>query len=85
MKLELRNIGLDLAVIGSAISIVGVLVNNVFLLHVLAMQIWVFSNLIFCICFYGRTKDYWDGGLSDKVMFWMYVVMFLSGILGLMQ
>jgi len=85
VNIEIKNIGLDLAVIGSAISIIGVLYNNVLLDHRSAMQIWVFSNTIFVLYFYGREKDLWDGGLADKVMKWMYAFMLVSGVWGLMQ
>lgn len=81
MKIE--NVGLDLAVFGSAISIIGVLSNNILLNHILAMQIWVFSNLIFVVYFYGRYKNWWDGGISNMVMCFMYVVMLMSGLWGL--
>jgi hypothetical protein len=83
--IERANIGLDLAVIGSAVSIAGVLVNNVFLMHVLAMWIWVPSNALFVLYFYGRSRDWWDGGLSDKMLCINYIVMLLSGVWGLMQ
>jgi len=83
MNIEIRNIGLDLAVIGSAISIIGVLFNNLFLMHHTAMQVWVVSNLIFVVYFYGHWKNWWDGNLSSEVICGMYVIMLTSGIYGL--
>jgi len=83
--IDKKDIGLDLVVIGSTISIIGVLANNVFLLHITAMQIWVLSNLIFAAFFYGRWKQWWDGGLADEVMCGMYLVMLVSGVWGLCQ
>ena len=85
MTIKIRNIGLDLAVIGSAISIIGVLFNNLFLMHHTAMQVWVIGNLIFVVYFYGRWRCWWDGGVSNVVMCIMYVVMLVSGLWGLMQ
>ena len=82
-SMRTQDLGLDLAVVGSAISIIGVLLNNVFLLHTSAMQVWVISNLIFVIYFYGRRKDYWNGGISDTIMCGMYCVMLVSGLYGL--
>jgi hypothetical protein len=83
--IEIKNIGLDLAVLGSAISIIGVILNNVFLLHVAAMQVWVVSNLILMVYFYGNWKKWWDGGLSSEIICLMYVVMLISGIFGLVK
>ncbi len=78
-----ENLGLDFAVLGSVISIIGVIYNNLFHAHILAMQIWCISNLILVIYFTGRWRDWWDGGLSDGVMVVMYVVMLISEIYGL--
>lgn len=84
-RINVANIGLDLVVVGSCISCIGVIANNILLNHILAMQIWVISNFIFIVYFYGRGSNWWDGVLSDRVMCLMYVVMFVSGIWGLMQ
>jgi len=62
-----------------------VIANNIFLAHTLAMTIWVPSNAIFVIYFYGRSKDWWDGGLSDKMLCANYLIMLASGIYGLVQ
>jgi hypothetical protein len=80
-----ENIGLDLAVIGSAISIIGVLLNNIFLMHHEAMMVWVASNTILMVYFYGNWKGLWDGGLSSEVICLTYAVMLVSGGWGLMQ
>ena len=52
--MELKNLGLDLAVIGSGISIAGVFVNNIFLRHHDAMIIWCGSNFLLITYFYGH-------------------------------
>ena len=78
-----ENIGLDLAVLGTVISIVGVVANNIFLLHYIAMMVWLFSNLIFIVYFYGRAKDWWDGGIPDMLLCINYIVMLVTGIFGL--
>ena len=82
--IDIKDIGLDLAVIGSALSIVGVLLNNVFLMHREAMLVWIASNIILMVYFYGHWKDWWDGGISSEVIFVMYCVMFISGLYGVM-
>lgn len=85
MIIRRENIGLDLAVIGTVISIIGVIWNNIFLLHYTAMQFWFISNLIFVAYFYGRTKGYWDGHFSDSFLCLNYAVMLVTGVYGLMQ
>lgn len=77
--------GLIIATIGSLITSTGVVANNILLDHVLAMTIWVPSNAIFTIYFYGRMKEWWNGHLSDAVMCATYALMLVSGILGLIQ
>jgi hypothetical protein len=84
MIIHRENIGLDLAVIGTAISIIGVIWNNIFLLHYTAMQFWFISNLIFVAYFYGCSANWWDGGIPDKLLCINYVVMLVTGVYGLM-
>jgi len=83
MKIELENIGLDLAVSGFIITMLGVIYNNIFLEHINAMFIWQFSNAIFAIYFSGRYCNYWDGRIGDGVMIVNYVFMLISGMYGL--
>jgi hypothetical protein len=78
-----QDLGLDLVVLGTIISVLGVIANNLLLAHILAMQIWMFSNLIFAVYFYGRWKQWWDGGLSDQIMCGLYLFMLISGLWGL--
>ena len=85
MNIDTRNIGPDLAVVGSGISIIGVVLNNVFLMHREAMMVWCVSNVILMAYFYGHWKDWWDGGLSSGVIFGMYAVMLVSGGWGLVM
>lgn len=83
--IETKDIGLDLVVLGSIISVIGVVYNNIILNHIAAMQIWTVSNLLFVIYFYGRWKNWWDGGVSNAVMCGLYLFMLVSGIWGLTQ
>jgi hypothetical protein len=79
-----RNIGLDLAVIGSAICVIGVLLFNIFRMYREATIILCISSIIFMVYFYGQWKDYWDGGLSSEVIFMMYCVLTAIGLYGVM-
>jgi hypothetical protein len=78
-----QDIGLDLAALGSFISVIGVIANNIAHDFKLAMMIWCVSNLIMTIYFYGHWKQWWDGGISSQIIFGMYVLFTISGIYGL--
>jgi len=80
--IDIKDIGLDLAVIGSALSIVGVLLFNLFQMYSWATLIWCFSNIILMVYFYGHMKDWWDGKLSSEVICAMYFVFTVAGIIG---
>lgn len=82
---DLRNYGLDIVVAGSIISLIGVVYNNLLLNHIAAMQIWCISNILFSIYFFGRWRQWWDGGICDEIMCGLYLFMFGSGVWGLMQ
>jgi hypothetical protein len=85
VNLEPKNLGLDLAVIGSSISIIGVITNNVFLMHREAMIIWCGSNILLMVYFYGHWKGWWDGGVSSATLCVLYGVMLVTGLWGLMR
>jgi len=85
MKIDRENIGLDLAVFGTIISVVGCLINNIMLNHVMAMWIWIPSNILFIAYFYGRSRMWWVDGLSARMICINYCVMLISGIIGLIQ
>ena len=80
-----QDLGLDLAVLGSIISIIGVILNNIFLMHREAMMVWCVSNVLLMVYFYGHWKGWWDGSISSEVIFVMYVVMLVSGVWGLLN
>ena len=80
-----HNLGFALVIIGTVISCIGVIYNNIFLDHIAAMVIWCASNTLFSIYFYGRWKKWWDGGICDEIMCVLYLVMLVSGIWGLMH
>jgi len=82
---DTKNIGLDLAVLGSTISCVGVVANNILLDHLLAMQIWMFSNPILLVWAYGLHKHWWDDGLSGLAISVMYLIFTVSNLYGLMK
>lgn len=80
-----KDIGLDLATVGFVVSLAGVVENNLMLNHELAMITWCPSNAIFCLYFFGRARDWWDGGVSDWLLCLNYLFMLVSGVWGLKQ
>jgi hypothetical protein len=78
-------VGNYLAMLASTVSITGVIFNNVLLMHVVAMRIWSVSNLLFVIFFFGQYIKLWNSGLSSATICITYVIMFVTGIYGLMQ
>jgi len=78
-----QKIGTTLAVTGSILSIIGILVNNLWLDHTLAMYLWLFSNPALALWAIGVWQGYWDGGLSIKAITVMYLIAFVSGAVGL--
>jgi hypothetical protein len=80
-----QRLGLSLAIVGSVISCIGVVANNILLDHVLAMVIWRASNYIFVVYFFGNWRNWWDGGLSAGVMCVLYAVFAATNEWGLMN
>jgi hypothetical protein len=83
--MKTQNIGLDLAVVGSSISVIGVIANNIFLDHILAMQIWAISNVILLAFFYGQYRNWWDAGLSSATVCVMYLIFTITNVWGLIK
>jgi len=82
---QFSGIGADLAVLGTIVSSCGVVANNLYLNHILAMQIWVISNIILGVWAFGLYRRWWDGGISGVALCLMYAFMLVSGVWGLMQ
>jgi len=76
-------IGSLLAVIGSGVSIIGVIANNVFLAHHEAMIAWGFSNIILLVFFLGQYKSWWNGALSSATLCILYFIFTVTGFYGL--
>lgn len=75
--------GQFLAVTGALISMAATIINNVFLLHVLAMQVWAISNPLMFVYFIGLYFKKWDGGLSLLAMIVMYGLYIITNNYGL--
>ena len=80
-----KPLGLPLVIVATIITSMGVFLNNCLLQHTGAMLVWVVSNTLFSVFFYGRWRGWWNGSLADEIMCWMYLMMLGSGIYGLWQ
>jgi hypothetical protein len=76
-------IGTGLAIIGSTISIIGTLYNNLKLDHRTAMKIWAASNPILVVWSIGLAVGWWDGGLPGVALAVMYLVFAVTNFYGL--
>jgi hypothetical protein len=74
------NIGSILSIVGSAIGIIGTLVNSIWLNHNLAILVWMISNPILLVWAIGGHNKWWEGGLSYMALVIMYVVFTVSGV-----
>jgi hypothetical protein len=79
----LDTIGTALAISGSALSIIGTLINNCALDHIGAMWCWLISNPLLLVWAIGNWKGIWNGGTSITALIVMYFVFFVTGAYGL--
>lgn len=79
----LAEIGSGLAILGSSISVVGALVNNLKHDHHRAMELWMFSNVMLLMWSIGYLAGYWNGGLSVGALMIMYFIFTISNFWGL--
>ena len=85
MTFDTQPLGLDIAVLGSAISCIGVIENNICLNHVAAMQIWAASNPILFLWALGTYKHWWSDGMSGLALMVLYGVFSITNVWGLMH
>jgi hypothetical protein len=83
-NLTVERIGPVLAIAGSALSLLGALVNNLFLLHTLAMEFWMISNPLLLAYFIGLDSHWWNGQhLSTRALICLYFLFTISNFYGL--
>lgn len=74
-----------LAIIGSILSLVGALVNNLWLDPLLARKIWMFSNPVFLGYFVGADLKWWNGQhISTRALIVTYSVFTVTNFISLM-
>jgi len=79
----LQALGIFLVIAGSGFSILGTLLNNVYLAHRAAMLIWMLSNPLLLIWAVGYGLGLWDGGLSAAALAMMYGIFAITNFYGL--
>ena len=83
MSIDQNQIGDTLVISGSIISLFGIIANNYYLNHILAMQIWFLSNPILMTWSIGLMLKKWDGGLPALALVLTYGIAFVTGAYGL--
>jgi hypothetical protein len=77
-------IGIGLSIVGSIISVIASLYNNLKHDHQKAMVIWGYgSNPILLIWSAGLSLHLWDGGIEGIPLFGMYLIFTISNLYGL--
>ena len=84
-KLTQDTIGELLAVSGSVLSIMGAMINNITLNHVLAMKVWMISNPVLLVYFTGVDAAWWNGSrhISTRAIILLYFIFTVSNLYGL--
>ena len=80
-------VGTAFAVLGSIMSVIGALTNNLRHDHHRAMEWWMYSNILLLVWCAGDLGGLWNGGISigDGLMCLNYAFMLVSGVWGLKQ
>jgi hypothetical protein len=78
-------IGTICAILGSILSIIGALTNNLYHDHHGAMEWWMYSNTLLLIWCVGNLGGLWDGGLSVGAISVMYLIFTVSNLYGLLK
>ena len=75
--------GVAISILGSCISVYGVITNNIFLDHVSAMFIWRWSNILLATYFLGDWQGWWNCKISSGIMFGLYLLFAITNEIGL--
>jgi ABC-type xylose transport system permease subunit len=70
-------------VLGSILSVIGTLVNNLEHNHILAMRIWAWSNPMLAVWAIGYLAGIWNGGVSVGALLGMYAIFTVTNWWGL--
>ena len=76
-------VGVSLVFVGTLLSIIGTLYNNIPLDHLTAMKFWMVSNPMLLVWALGKLKGYWDGGVTISMLAVMYAVFTVTNWYGL--
>ena len=76
-------VGTAFAVLGSIMSVIGALTNNLRHDHHRAMEWWMYSNILLLVWCAGNLGGLWNGGISIGAMMCMYLIFTASNAWGL--
>ena len=76
-------VGTAFAVLGSIMSVIGALTNNLRHDHHRAMEWWMYSNILLLVWCAGNLGGLWNGGISIGAMMCMYLIFTVSNVWGL--
>ena len=79
----MTDLGLILALVASGVALYGVWLFNQKHDYTGARFVWMFSNIIFTVYFFGRVLALWDGILGDGAMCVYFLSMSVSNVYGI--
>ena len=74
------DIGFYITFVASAIALFGVWQFNQRYDYTGARVTWMFSNILFTLCFAGRLAGFWDGAMGDWAMLVYFASMTVSNL-----
>jgi hypothetical protein len=75
--------GFLMSLTASLIALWGVYLFNQKRDYTGARMVWMFSNTLFVIFFFGRISQWYEGGLSDVMMYLYFSLMWISNAWGM--
>jgi hypothetical protein len=76
-------LGQIIIVIGSIVTSIACIYNNLLLDHVFAMKIWRISNILLFIWAVGFWRKWWKDGLAARALVVMYFTFVVTNEIGL--
>jgi uncharacterized membrane protein len=79
----MTDLGFLIAISASVVALYGVWLFNQRRDYTGARQVWMFSNVMFTVYFFGRVMTYWNGSLGDLAMLVYFAAMTASNVWGM--
>jgi hypothetical protein len=78
----MTDLGFLIAISASVVALYGVWLFNQRRDYTGARSVWMFSNVMFTVYFFGRVMTYWNGSLGDLAMLVYFAAMTASNVWG---